>query len=427
MKTNFLLTVSALLLTGMSLKAQITLPKEWNFANDSTTWPTNPTGVAIDPTTIDGLTFWFTAAGGGSPSNLGKIDYTPLTYNSVTYNRYLSLGNYSWWAALNPSNPKPNQRFMSFDVSGSCIVKVILAAEWNGVSKIYITDGKADGTAFIDSIIGPTNKTDVIEGSVTYKGGATTLYIGGANGTALAHYLSIKVEPYVSSQNYEWNFGLDQSTFPLCTGYTADTTIAGLTVHSIATTATVGEVATQAKSFNGTDYVQAFNLGGAGLWGSDFEGGAISGTPLRMMPRQRYLSFNVSGSVTVTARLMLRYSGGTGRIFVTDGTNLIGTMNVLSNTAIAEQSVSYTGSEDKTLYVFGDGAMYFFHLKVEPYVYNPTGIDKALPAGDAGIVSVAHYDLTGRLAAPGTKGILLRKTVYENGQIEIEKTAIIKN
>ncbi|MDR2626694.1 MAG: hypothetical protein LBC40_01510, partial [Dysgonamonadaceae bacterium] len=207
-------------------------------------------------------------------------------------------------------------------------------------------------------------------------------------------------------------------------GYTADTTIAGLTVHSATNTATAGEVAAQEKSFNGVNYIQAFNLGGAGLWGSDFDTGVTSGTPIRMMPRQRYMSFNVSGGVTITARLMLRYSGGTGRVFVTDGTNLLGTMTVSSNTNIAEQSVNYTGSEDKTLYVFGDGQIYFFYMKVEPYGDAGTSIGKTVSTDKGNIVSISYYDLTGRPVSSETHGLLLRRTVYENGFINTEKIIV---
>jgi hypothetical protein len=420
MKTNLLLVASVSILTGMSLKAQITLPKVWNFANDSVTWPTNPTGFPGAITTIDGLTFQFQQDGISSGSNFGTIAYKPRTYNGVTYNRCLHLGGDSYWSAEIPANPRPNQRYMHFDVPGSCVIKILVSSSSNASAgpKVIVTDG--NGGIFLDSITGPTSTASVVEGSVTYRGGATTLYICSKVGTR-PDFLSIKVEPYISSQNYQWNFGLDTETFAVTAGHAVDTTIANLGIHP-GVTANTGEVTALSQNFNGVNYTQAFSLNGAGLWGGDFDTGETSGTPVRMMPRQRYMSFNVSGNVIITARIMPKYNA-TGRIFVTDGENLTGTMTTSSSNSMAtEQTVNYTGGEDRTIYMFGDGAIYFFLLKVEPLLN--TGAEKITVDSGAAILSVSYSDIAGRPATSATKGFLLRTTTYEDGKVITEKIVI---
>ncbi|MDR2627496.1 MAG: right-handed parallel beta-helix repeat-containing protein [Dysgonamonadaceae bacterium] len=149
---------------------------EWNFANDSTTFPTaNPFTAAI--TTVAGLTFQAHQDGISSIGNFGIISYYPRTYNGTVYNRSLTFGGDSYWdSEINPSAPRPNQRFMRFPVPGNCTVKMLIATTTaTGNPVVYITDG----AAFIDSITGPAGRNAAAkEGIVRYTGNATTLYIG---------------------------------------------------------------------------------------------------------------------------------------------------------------------------------------------------------------------------------------------------------
>ncbi|MDR1335631.1 MAG: rhamnogalacturonan acetylesterase [Tannerella sp.] len=179
---------------------------EWNFANDSTTWPTNSTGFPEVITTVNGLTFQFTAAGTGTPSNFAVIAYNPRTYDGVVYNRSLKLGGDSYWSdPVNPANPKPNQRYMSFSVPGDCTIKMFVATTSSaGNPVVYVTDGKADGTAFLDSVVGPNgSNAAAVEGTVRYTGDATVLYVGSRNmgGGVRPEFYYIRVFSPAASSN----------------------------------------------------------------------------------------------------------------------------------------------------------------------------------------------------------------------------------
>ncbi|MDR2626695.1 MAG: rhamnogalacturonan acetylesterase [Dysgonamonadaceae bacterium] len=177
---------------------------EWNFANDSLTFPTASPFTA-NATTVNGLTFKF--KDDDSPAtNFGIISYSPRTYDGTVYHRSMLLGGDSYWnAEINPASPKPNQRYLYFDVPGDCTVKMLIASTSSyAISPvIYLTDGKTDGTAFIDSIAGPAGRNAAaIEGSVRYTGEAARLYVGGKvlSGGVRPEFYYIKVlSPAMSS------------------------------------------------------------------------------------------------------------------------------------------------------------------------------------------------------------------------------------
>ncbi|MFZ4583036.1 MAG: hypothetical protein ACOYM7_10345, partial [Paludibacter sp.] len=97
-----------------------------------------------------------------------------------------------------------------------------------------------------------------------------------------------------------------------------------------------------------------------------FNGGGYSGaadtqtTPTVNMPTQRYISFQVSGNSTIHAMGITGSSGSSRKVFVTDGTTLIGTMDFPASSAINEATVNYTGAAT-TLYMFCNAACNLYY------------------------------------------------------------------
>jgi hypothetical protein len=173
MKTKLLsLIVTMVLGTGIT-HAQ----KTWDFGNDHTTWPNGsgyPTG-----TVIDNLGLYGSAPGAESPiTNFGTI-----TSNNATFaDGYTATSRFQLnGAGFSGTTPlaAPTQRFLYFDVSGSCTVKVWFKTGSNGATRtVYVSDG----TTILGS--GTSNSgtnNDFVIFTATYTGGPKQLYVyGGA-------------------------------------------------------------------------------------------------------------------------------------------------------------------------------------------------------------------------------------------------------
>jgi len=129
------------------------------------------------PVIINGLSI----TGVSINANMATVEASPKTFtdaNNVSYafaNRFkFNGGGYTGAAVadLVPSVNKPIQRYVSFNVSGNSTVRAIgITGSNNTVRRIFVTDGtnlvgtfKYYGTALVDS-------------TVTYTGGAATLYL----------------------------------------------------------------------------------------------------------------------------------------------------------------------------------------------------------------------------------------------------------
>ena len=170
-----------------------------------------------------------------------------------------------------------------------------------------------------------------------------------------------------------WNFGGDATNFPvfsgLATGATssdpgATETIQGLTISAgLATSATTGTVSASTKSFTDANsttfsFINKFLLNGSGYSGAT----AADIIPSVNMPTQRYASFQVTGNSTIYAIGVTGSNGSARNLFVTDGTNLIGTMAFPSSSAaLVDASVTYTGPAT-TLYLFGNASVVLYYL-----------------------------------------------------------------
>ena len=133
----------------------------WDFGNDATNWP-----IAAAVTTdriVDGLNV---IAGG---SSYGAVTNNPMTFSDgfVAPNRFNTGGNSTYASNL------PTKRFLSFPVSGTCTVKIWLAATAIGRS-VYVSDGT---TLLGSATTTATNAASATILTVTYIGAPKTLYI----------------------------------------------------------------------------------------------------------------------------------------------------------------------------------------------------------------------------------------------------------
>jgi len=204
----------------------------------------------------------------------------------------------------------------------------------------------------------------------------------------------------VNAQTKIWNMGGDPTVsangapaFALSSGIgTGDGSagnpaypviINGLGITGLSTSATMGGVNASAKTFTDANsvsysFANRFQFAGGG-YGS---AAATDATPLVNMPTQRYLSFNVSGNSKVYAIGITGTSSTAKKIFVTNGTTLIGTMDFPAASVLNDATVNYTGPAT-TLYIFCNASCNLYLLSATNYVATSTGVSTVL--ADKGI------------------------------------------
>ncbi|MFV0391022.1 MAG: hypothetical protein ACK5KP_03935 [Paludibacteraceae bacterium] len=223
-----------------------------------------------------------------------------------------------------------------------------------------------------------------------------------------------------------WNVGNDPVNFPVSSGIGAGpdvtVTIDGLSIHTGAATASnMGTVEANSKTFTSPttsieySFINRFKFNGSGYSGAD----ASDVTPSTNMPTQRYISFDVTGSSTVYAIGITGSSSSNRKLFVTDGTNLVGTMDFPASSAANEASVDYTGAATK-LYIFGNAAVNLYYLSATNVV--PTSIGTAKT--DKSIVGKKYFDVLGRELKDNPSGLVIRKLTYADGTSEAIKEFI---
>jgi len=89
-------------------------------------------------------------------------------------------------------------------------------------------------------------------------------------------------------------------------------------------------------------------------------GGAVAPVYL---PVQRYLYFNVSGACTVKVWFKSSSSTSTGVVFVTDGTNLVGSTSSVNGVATV-LTASYANTAGGKLYVYADASCNLYKVEV---------------------------------------------------------------
>jgi len=220
----------------------------------------------------------------------------------------------------------------------------------------------------------------------------------------------------VNAQTREWNLANDEANFPVTTGYSAETTIQGLTIVPGNNVTNMGATESSAKDFNDVTYKNRFKFNGGGY----SKAAATDVEPTAMTPTQRYLSFEVTGKTTVSVIGVTGSSSSDRKLFVTDGTNLVGTIDFPQSTSLSQGTVTYTGGAG-TLYLYCNAACNIYHIKAE--TVGTTGIDSSV-ADKGAVVSTEYYDISGRKVSEEAKGLIVQKVVYESGASEVTKTLV---
>ena len=220
-----------------------------------------------------------------------------------------------------------------------------------------------------------------------------------------------------------WNFGGDATTWPLSSGIGTGpfpVVIDGLSITGITTNVNMGAITAGAKTFtdaNNTVYSFAnrFQFNGAGYSGA----AATDVTPTVNMPVQRYLSINVSGDSKIYFIGVTGSSSSARKIFVTDGTNLIGSVDFPAGTTLNDGTVNYTGAAT-TLYVFCNSAINLYYLSATNVV--ATGLPNVNI--NKTIKTIEYFDATGKQLPQTAKGLVVKKINYNDGTSASEKVYI---
>ena len=190
-----------------------------------------------------------------------------------------------------------------------------------------------------------------------------------------------------------WNFANDSVTFPYTSGIAAGTTvnISSLSITAGSTPTNMGQIELSKKDFNSVYYFHRFKFNGGGYTGA----ADTQTTPTVNMPTQRYISFQVSGNSTIYAIGITGSNSSSRKVFVTDGTTLIGTMSFPAGTILNEATVSYTGAAT-TLYMFCNASCNLYYLTATNVVLssiNQVLADKGISFNGTEIVNTQNLDI----------------------------------
>jgi len=219
-----------------------------------------------------------------------------------------------------------------------------------------------------------------------------------------------------NAQNYDWNFS-NSDDFPATTGVPAgeSTTINGLTFNPGATPTNFGAINANEKTVDDVVYTMRMQFNGAGYTGATDADVA----PSVNMPTQRYLSFEVNGNITIDIVGVTGSSGSSRKIFLTDGTNLVGAFNFPSGSDASKETVSYSGGA-ATLYLFCNAACNVYRITVtegDNSNIRSVNVQKE-------IQSIEYFDLTGKkiVSEQSMKNtVLIKKITYTDGTISSSK------
>jgi hypothetical protein len=161
-----------------------------------------------------------------------------------------------------------------------------------------------------------------------------------------------------------WNVGDDATNFPLSTGIGAgpdkSVFVQDLGIHTgTATNTNMGAVNASAKTFGSYSWPNRFQLNGAGYGGATADDVA----PSANKPTQRFLTVKVTGPGNIIVHGLTGSASSSRRLFVTDGTNLIGSMPFPASSSVTEEVVNYTGGP-AVLYIFGNSAINLYRIEV---------------------------------------------------------------
>lgn len=157
---------ACLVLIATSMNAQ---EKVWDFGNDETNWPVNPTAITAD-TTVDGLTL---VPGDGSGFGIVEANTAIWEDGYTSVNRFRFGGN----SGIDPSNGTdfmPTRRYLTFQVDGPVSVKLWFRPGGSSVPRaLYVTNGVDEVVTFYESL----GDTDPHYMEANYNGGPGTLVV----------------------------------------------------------------------------------------------------------------------------------------------------------------------------------------------------------------------------------------------------------
>lgn len=177
MKTKLLSLIFAMVLGSSITNAQT---KVWDFSN-ATTWPDNG-GTGVSQTSNDNLGLYASAPDATSPiTNFGAVDGNNYTFpDGFVATKRFKFGGAGYSGSTFMA--MPTQRFVYFNVTGACTVKVwFRPSTGNALRTMYVTNGT---TTYGSAISGGTGADYGIV-TANYTGGAGQLYIYGDAGVNL--------------------------------------------------------------------------------------------------------------------------------------------------------------------------------------------------------------------------------------------------
>jgi len=172
MKTKLL----SLILITVLFTSVASAQKTWDFGNNATTFPLS-TGITSTPTVIDNLGFYANSPEASNQiTNFGAITANNATFSDeYTATRRLQLNGAGYSGSTFMA--MPTQRFLYFNVSGACTIKIWFKTGSNGgVRTVFVTNGNAVvGSATTNA----DGNGDAAILSANYTGGAGTLFVYG--------------------------------------------------------------------------------------------------------------------------------------------------------------------------------------------------------------------------------------------------------
>lgn len=173
MKKRLLIAAMGLVMT-FSVKAQITVPKTWDFGNDTTNWPLN-SGTGVADKTVDQLGLFSKADG-------SITNFAAITANSYTFPDGYAVANRLQLNGAGYTSGNfsitPTQRYLYFDVAGTANIKVWFRSGSNSAARtVYVTNG----TSILAQATTDTAGTGVVISASKSTSGTERIYVFGDN------------------------------------------------------------------------------------------------------------------------------------------------------------------------------------------------------------------------------------------------------
>lgn len=158
MKTKLL---SLTLMTMLFSSITIAQTKTWDFGNDATTWPLSA-GIGNDPMVVDNLGLYPIATN----TNFGAVNASAYTFVADGFS---STRRFQTNGGGSPSSGTylPTQRYLYFNATGACTVKVWFRTGSAGARKVYITDGTSLIASAGADATGASGDPFILTGAVT--------------------------------------------------------------------------------------------------------------------------------------------------------------------------------------------------------------------------------------------------------------------